>query len=136
MALSSISSVNTTDSTLKITFSNPGVVDEVDFQSNVFIFKANKPYTLSKSDFAMYCSYMISFSITMSNNYPASNGALPQCEFDTKIGATALTYNQFTGSNNFCNLTYTISNKIISFAGRPNDIKVSPSEFTIFIRNL
>lgn len=129
MALSANTVLNIPGNTQTITFNNPGAVDEIDFGSNVITLKAISQYNLTKSDFELYVGYLIIYYNALLTNFPNINSsfsvAMPASEYDFKIGATRITYDQHTGATDAYNFTYLFSNSTVTIAARASDVTIT-----------
>lgn len=140
MALTAITTLDVPGVTQIIKFNDPTQVDEIDFGSNVLTFKAISSYNLSKSDFLLWFNYLDVFNTALILNFPTIvtniNATLPTCQYDFKVGATRITYDQISGSNDVLNLTYLFSNSTMTFAARATDMTMTVNEFFFMVNFL
>lgn len=140
MAITALTTLNLLGITQTIVFSNTSTVDEIDFGNNHITMKAIASFSLSQVDFLAYFQYIDIFQIALLKNFNNLslnfNIAIPQSEYDFKIGSTRTTYDQHSGTNDVLNLTYIFVNKTVTFASTPSDIIISLQEFFLMISHL
>lgn len=129
MALIANTVLNIPGSTQIISFSNPSLIDEIDFGNNQITFKAISSYNLSQSDFNLYVNYLIIYYNALLTNFTNLgkyfNIKLPICLYDFKVGSTRITFDYQSGTTDTYNSTYLFSNSTMTIAARPSDVVVS-----------
>lgn len=137
MALTAVTTLNIPGVTQTIVFNNPATLDEIDFAGTQITLKAISTYNLSRSDFLLYFNYLDIYNTALFLNFPFINAniniSLLQSEFDIKMGATRLTYDQHSGATDALSLSYQLSNQTMTFAARASDVVISLQEFFIMI---
>lgn len=89
------------------------LVDQITFASNTITYQSISTYNLSKSDMALYFSFLNTFLLSLYTNFPTlaqnTNLIFPNCVFNITrsfAGVTHLTYTQSSNGNNLLTINY------------------------------
>src|ERR1700687_2630821 len=138
MALTAAITFDLIGGTQVLTLSNPSQVEQISFGSNQITFASAVSFTLNKSDFGLYFSYIKVYYTLLFVNFPTLGPLLtaawpmPGTAFNlTQIAHPnqAIEFTQSSAGSTMWDIVYTLNTTNAVFARRTSPVTITPQEF-------